>query len=399
MKRLKISRLQLLCCLVYFMSYVTRIDYAAVLAEIVNDLGVTKQAASIAVTGSFITYGVGQIISGILGDKIRPTKLIFVGLVCTSVINLMMTVLPGLTAMTAVWCFNGFFQALLWPPMVKLMAQNMDSDEYSRSCVNVSAAASVATIAVYMLAPALIGISGWRSVFAAAAAGGLIMAFVWLHGTKGLKEGAVVRHVGEVSAAQGGLWSVAGLLIPVMAAIALQGILRDGITTWMPTYIYEVFDMGVSMSILTTTILPVFAIFSVNVAAKLESRIRNELKTAAVLFGTGLIAAAAMIPMFSTSVMFCALMMALITACMHGVNLMLISRLPVYFGKFGKVSTVSGLLNACTYVGAALSTYGFAVLSDRFGWGFTIASWAVVAAGGTAICALLIRKWKLFSAN
>ena len=155
--------------------------------------------------------------------------------------------------------------------------------------------------------------------------------------------------------------------------------------------------MGVSMSILTTAILPVFAILSVNVAAKLENRIGNELKTAAVLFGTGLVAAAAMIPMFSTSVIFCALMMAVITACMHGVNLMLISRLPVYFGRYGKVSTVSGMLNACTYVGAALSTYGFAALSDRFGWGFTIAGWAVVAAAGTLICSMLIKRWKKFA--
>ena len=237
MKRSKFSRLQLLCCLVYFMSYVTRIDYAAVLAEIVKDLGVTKQAASIAVTGSFITYGVGQIISGVLGDKIRPTRLIFVGLVCTSMINLMMGFLPSLTAMTAIWCFNGFFQALLWPPMVKLMAQNMDNDEYSRSCVNVSAAASVATIAVYMLAPLMIGIAGWRGVFTVAAIGGLGTAFVWLKGTKGLKEGAVVRTAGHAETVRGGLGSVMGLLIPVMAAIALQGILRDGITTWMPTYI------------------------------------------------------------------------------------------------------------------------------------------------------------------
>lgn len=397
MKRSKVLRLELMCCLVYFMAYVTRIDYAAALAEIVNDLGVTKQAASIAVTGSFITYGVGQIISGVLGDRIRPTRLIFAGMVCTSLINLMMGFLPSLTAMTAVWCFNGFFQALLWPPMVKLMVQNMTESEYIRASVNVSVASSLATIAVYMLVPLLIGLSGWRSVFGVAAAGGLIMAAVWICGTKGLKEEPAPRRAEQAGSGHGGLSQVAGLLIPVMAAVALQGILRDGITTWMPTYIFEVFDMGVSMSILTTAILPIFVIFSVKVAAKLGNRIGNDLKTSALLFGVGFIAAAAMIPLFSTSVVFCALMMAIITACMHGVNLMLISRLPVHFSKYGKVSTVSGLLNACTYVGAALSTYGFAALSDRFGWGFTIASWAVVAACGAVICTTLIRRWKAFA--
>ena len=92
----------------------------------------------------------------------------------------------------------------------------------------------------------------------------------------------------------------------------------------------------------------------------------------------------------------CALLMAVITGCMHGVNLMLIGNLPAYFAKYGKVSTVSGLLNACTYIGSALSTYGFAALSDRFGWGFTIAGWAVIAGCGMVICLLLTGRWTRF---
>ena len=91
-----------------------------------------------------------------------------------------------------------------------------------------------------------------------------------------------------------------------------------------------------------------------------------------------------------------ALMMAIITGAMHGVNLMLISRLPVHFRKYGKVSTISGVLNACTYVGSALSTYGFAHLSEAFGWYFIIISWAVIAGLGTAICAFCIRRWEKF---
>jgi len=115
-----------------------------------------------------------------------------------------------------------------------------------------------------------------------------------------------------------------------------------------------------------------------------------------LLFGTSLAAAAIMIPLFSRSVLPCALLMAVITGCMHGVNLMLIGNLPAYFARYGKVSTVSGLLNACTYIGSALSTYGFAALSERFGWGFTIASWALIAGGGMVICLFLTGKWTRF---
>ena len=65
-----------LCSLTYFISYLTRINYGAVIVEIVRTEGITKSAASLATTGSFITYGLGQIISGYLGDRMRPKYLI-----------------------------------------------------------------------------------------------------------------------------------------------------------------------------------------------------------------------------------------------------------------------------------------------------------------------------------
>ena len=169
MKLKRIVSLQFLCCMVYFMSYVTRLDYAASLAAIVEDLNITKQIASIAVTGSFITYGVGQIISGVLGDMIKPRKLIALGLAGSSLINLSMAFLPNIHWMTGFWFFNGFFQALLWPPLVRLMADNMTTKEYTEAVVSVSASASVATILIYFIVPATLAVSGWRLVFVLAA--------------------------------------------------------------------------------------------------------------------------------------------------------------------------------------------------------------------------------------
>ena len=51
-------------------------DHPAALAEIVHSMGITKEQGSFAVTGMFITYGVGQIISGVMGDKYSQKKLI-----------------------------------------------------------------------------------------------------------------------------------------------------------------------------------------------------------------------------------------------------------------------------------------------------------------------------------
>ena len=86
--------------------------------------------------------------------------------------------------------------------------------------------------------------------------------------------------------------------------------------------------------------------------------------------------------------------MTLLTGCMHGVNLMLICLLPPSLQRHGNVSTVSGLLNACTYVGSAISTYGIALLSESAGWQVTAFVWFGIAALGAVVCVVCSRVWK-----
>jgi OPA family glycerol-3-phosphate transporter-like MFS transporter len=90
------------------------------------------------------------------------------------------------------------------------------------------------------------------------------------------------------------------------------------------------------------------------------------------------------------------LLMAVIVAAMHGINLMLITVVPKRFAKSGKVATYSGILNACTYVGAAISSYGFAALAESFGWSFTILTWVIIAALGAVVCFLTVPLWRRF---
>ena len=77
--------------------------------------------------------------------------------------------------------------------------------------------------------------------------------------------------------------------------------------------------------------------------------------------------------------------MALLVACMYGVNIMLISYVPKYFDKYGKISSVSGFLNACTYLGSAASSYGFAAIAETSGWSATILIWLFYHVGGVSL--------------
>lgn len=271
-----------LCCLVYFISYLTRMNYAACLAEIQDSLALTKSIVSLPVTGSFLTYGAGQLLCGFLGDRFSPRKMIATGLAATCACNLLVGLFPDIRLIIPVWCLNGLFQSMLWPPLVRIMAETLDEKQYQKCCVQVSMASSAGTIFVYLFVPLCIRFASWRAAFLFPAFAGVLTALVWFTGIGRLQaDGQNAIHAIHVESSEQSSVRLTTLLfqaalLPAMLAIVLHGILRDGITTWMPVYISETFGLSNSVSILTAAVLPVFSILSIYLASALLERIRNE---------------------------------------------------------------------------------------------------------------------------
>ena len=229
---------------------------------------------------------------------------------------------------------------------------------------------------------------------------GVVMMLIWFLATRGIKMGkaeGVKKVDSNKTISVFGLIALAGL-IPIFLAIALQGILRDGIQTWLPSLVNKQFNLDESSSVLSAAILPIFSMVCVLVANALNNKIKHELKTAAIMFGFSFISTIPIVlgVKIPIIIVICA---ALISASMHGVNHMLIALIPKNFAKYGMVSTFSGILNACTYIGASVSSYGFAAISDIFDWNTVLISWCIIAFLGTAICAFKIKGWTKFVAK
>ena len=377
----------------YMVSYMTRINYGAVIAEAVTDTGFTKSLLSMAVTGSFVTYGAGQIISGIIGDRLSPKKLITAGLCVTLVMNLLMILAADPWQMLAIWCINGFAQSFMWPPMVRLMSVLVSNDDYKDVSTKVSWGSSVGTIIIYLIAPVLISISNWRSIFIFSAVSALVMIFTWNRFCPEIQEQQAIVTNAKKERTKSPLF--APVMLFVMVAIILMGMLRDGVTTWMPSYIAETYHLSNAVSILTCVVLPIFSIVCYQGANILHrKRFTNPITCAALIFAAGAVSALGLMLTTGRVALLSVLFSATLTGCMHGVNLMLIAMVPAYFKRFGNVSTASGVLNACTYIGSAGFTYGAARLSEELGWSFTLWTWFAIAVAGTAICLCSIRPWK-----
>ena len=391
MKNVSVRRLVFLCVMTYFISYITRTNYGAIVAEMVADTGYSKSLLSLALTGSFITYGAGQVVSGLFGDRVQPRYLVAGGLVVTTLMNAIIPFCASPFLMAAVWCVNGFAQAFMWPPIIKLLATCLEKDDYDRNCLKVSWGGNAGTIAIYLFAPLLIVWASWKSVFWAAALCGVLGLLLWLKLCPVIP--LVPREAKARTNRTAGIFSP--LVVLIMVAIVLQGVLRDGVTTWMPSFIAETFRFDEEIAILTGVILPIFSILSLWVACILYRKaFHNPLSCAGVIFGAGTLSALILTAFYGKFVALSVFCTALLAGCMHGANLILVCLLPPLLAKNNNVSTVSGVLNACTYVGSALSTFAFPLVAENAGWSTTLQLWLFVGLAGTLLCLIGIPAWK-----
>jgi len=403
----KMGRFCLLCCIVYFSSYITRKSYNASIQAIIDDvtLGLTKTDTGLAVTGSFITYGLGQIINGFLGDRIRPRLMIPVGLIGASVCNILIPYLLTRTGLCVLWCFNGFFQSMIWPPLVRSMSENFTLEYYKKGSTLVSVACSVATIGIYFLVAFFVEFSDWQNTFYFSAGLGIITAVLWYIIYGKYEHHPLVDRLADSSAPveetpverpsfiRVVLMSSA---LPIALVVMFQGFLRDGIETWMSNFLSENYSIETSGAILTVAILPILSILSYSVGSFFQNKTGCPLTSNLILWGFAAVFSLVLMLFYRVSPIIGVAGIAVLSGASHAINLMLTTRVTIYFKKVGYVSTFSGLLNSFTYIGAAIATYGIADITQKYDWGVIMTVFFAVSLCGIVFTLIALPVWRKF---
>lgn len=387
-----------LCWLAYFSSYIGRLNYSSAMPAMIGSQVLTASQAGFISMLYFFAYGIGQMLNGFLGDRLHPGKMIFAGLFVSGAANILMGSTASFPVMAACWCANGYLQAMIWPPMMRIFAEMFQEERKVKCCVNITSTMALGTLASYLLSAVMLSISGWRAAFFAAA--------VWMCGAavffagnfrkveKRAAENGTFTNVKEPEKIrqkkQDSFWKLvaASGLAAVLAPVVIHGVLKDGVTTWVPTYISETFQASPQLSILVTTVLPVVNLTGAYAAQYMYRRFfkKNEVRTAAFFFG---IATAALLLLWrfaSAAILLTVLLLALITASMMAVNTLFVNLIPLQFEKTGKVSAVSGFMNSMAYLGTAVSTYTIGIFVEHLGWSATIFSWLVITTAAMGIC-------------
>ena len=398
----------ILCTIAYFASYFSRKTFSVVMVNMVADGALDRDIGGLVGTALFVFYGAGQLVSGYLGDRFSPKYLMFSGLMVSALCNFLLPIVPNQYLMIPVWAVNGFAQALLWPPIVRILSDSLTHEKYVTANLIVTCGAHVSTIVLYLYAPLCIQWWSYDVVYFSSTAFCLIAGVIFIVAMsivlgKGDKNVTPVVEP-KMELVTGSVWQVfkrSGIL-PLFLCIVVMGFMRDGIESWLPTLYSEAFGRDSSESILVSVSLPIFSIISLFLVRIIhKGRVfNNEARGAGILFAVSILLCIPFACLVSVEETYariiCLIVAGLISACMHSSNFLLISCMPGRFAGTGKASTVGGFCNACTYVGAATSMYGIELISEKFGWTITTISWIVILAVGVAFACIGFKKYTKF---
>lgn len=401
-------RITTLCCVLYLALGIARYNYSACLLAIVEAEAFSRATAGFIGTLSFFAFALGTALGGFVADRASSRRLILWAMLASGACNLVFYVTDSYPVMLVVWTLNGLAQGPIFSSVLHLLSDFYPRERVTGASVTVQCAFFVGVGAAYAVSALAIRFFTWREAFLAAALACALFSLVWNPVLKRAErqlpaaEEAGPARAAEAAKAQPaagrtpGAWTLlrcAGLaFLPV--PLLVQGILRDGITAWGPSYVGELFGLDESLAVASSMVIPLISILGIFASTYVRAWQRgNELRAAAAffLFSTGLLAALVLTEGWSLALSL--LLLAGATACMSATNAMLINAVPLQFGADGKSGALSAVLNTAVYLGSGLSMCGIGLYVTAFGWRATSLGWTLLCAAAATVCCLAVRPW------
>lgn len=408
-KQLTLKRKQqiliVIACLVYSFAYTGRYSYNANIAPIMAFYNVTRAEAGLTGTFFFFAYGAGQLIHAIF-CRFYPRKYIIPGVLGVSAI-LNIAVFCGVPfgAIKYLWLLNGICQSVLWPTLVLVLSDTMDSVMMKRAVFAMSLTVVIGTVISYGGSAIFNLFDLFRGAFLLGAVLMLAIGIAWLIGYDTLtleNAGLAEAHAAssEATTAGGGSRKRAanGALIGLFAVcglfMAVDNFVKDGLNTWTPVILKERFGVGDSLSIVLTVALPFCGVFGAMLALRMNRKIKDfRALSGSLLLLLSVCICGILLSMKLESMVLTVAFLGVVSCFAHGINSIMTSIMP--FAMRDKVNPgfLAGLMNSAGYVGSTASAYGLGVIADRTDWntvmyillfasvGVTLLAWGTVLLG------------------
>ena len=408
-KQLTLKRKQqiliVIACLVYSFAYTGRYSYNANIAPIMAFYNVTRAEAGLTGTFFFFAYGAGQLIHAIF-CRFYPRKYIIpVVLGVSAILNIAVFCGVPFGAIKYLWLLNGICQSVLWPTLVLVLSDTMDSVMMKRAVFAMSLTVVIGTVISYGGSAIFNLFDLFRGAFLLGAVLMVAIGIAWLVGYDTLtleNAGLAEAHAAssEATTAGGGSRKRAanGALIGLFAVcglfMAVDNFVKDGLNTWTPVILKERFGVGDSLSIVLTVALPFCGVFGAMLALRMNRKIKDfRALSGSLLLLLSVCICGILLSMKLESMVLTVAFLGVVSCFAHGINSIMTSIMP--FAMRDKVNPgfLAGLMNSAGYVGSTASAYGLGVIADRTDWntvmyillfasvGVTLLAWGTVLLG------------------
>ncbi len=384
----KENKIIFICWLSYTIAYIGRLNFNASIVAIVENLNVTKPEAGLVGSFFFFAYGIGQLVNGILSKRYNSKIMIFISLLVSCILNMLMPLSQSIDTMKYIWMVNGAVQSVLWCTLIKTLSEKVNDANMPRAIVIMSTTTPIGTLIAYGLSAVCIKIEAWQAVFYIASVLLFAAAFVWfsLYGKSDktqIKEQQVQEKTQKVKMGKAVLFA---LVITAFAGIA-NGFVKDGVTTWVSSLLYEEFGVSQSFSVLLTLLLPLVATAGAAIVKKIHEKIESHTAMNTIFFFLA--------SMFCGGILFALKIHSfpLIMACFMAVaclmamtNNVITSIFPLDNRKLLNAGFAAGFLNTFCYVGSTITSYALGSVAQTKGWEVTFSVMLAVCVAATVIC-------------
>ncbi len=366
--------LVLVCWFAYVSSYVGRLSYSANIQNFIVDYGITKTETGQVSSAFFFCYGAGQFINAMLCEKCNSRWLIPAALSSSALITFLFGVTSHTVLHTILWAVNGLLLSTLWSNIMKEVGRNVSAAFSGKAIVWLATAATTGTFISYGLSAFCTFLGSWQVIFllsplfllAGAVAFYFGYTFFLKHNENRADDEEIVSaHRNERSSL---LKTLSYVCFPLFFLSCSTNFIREGINTWLPSFLNEMFDLPVYTSILLTLFLPIFCIFATVIANLMSKKLKNDLLVAGLFHLLSGMSFAVLIYTVSRSLILSMLAFLLAQMFSASVNDLITSIFPVHMRKYLGSGKTAGILNCCAYLGNTVSTVILGHTVDMYGW-------------------------------
>lgn len=372
--------------LAYSSIYLARVNLTMASPNLVAD-GILD-TVQIGMLGSVFSamFAAGRFVNGVLSDKAPPWAMISGGLALCAVSNIAVGFFPPFIGIFLLWTVNAYAQSMLWGSMISVMSRLYDEATAKKRTAFLSTSVAAGNIAAILFCSWLITRFGVKYAFIVPGIITLVLGAAVLWSVHDIKPvGGDKKHLSMLELL--GRKELRIINIPAF----LHGIMKENISLWMTVYIIDTYNVDLGKSAYYLLLIPAFG-FIGRAVHQVFYKLFRENEHAVSLLGFVLcVVFSAMLCVAKPSVLYSVACLTAIYAAVSMINTSFLSIYPHRYRHEGNVSSVSGIIDFVTYLGAGVSSVVYGVMIKNIGYDSMFVSWALVSVLGAIVISRFVK--------